>query len=45
MNSKKKIDERIIELSAAYARCAEERKDLERSWLINLNYYNGNQYA
>ena len=45
MNSKKKIDERIIELRADYARRAEERKELERSWLINLNYYNGNQYA
>lgn len=45
MNSKKKLDVRIIELRADFARRAEERKELERSWLINLNYYNGNQYA
>ena len=45
MNSDKKIDERVKEVLEDFARRAEERKELERAWLINLNYYNGNQYA
>lgn len=42
---KKKADERAVALREEYARRAEERKELERNWLVNLNYYNGNQYA
>ena len=45
MNQEKKIDKRVKTLQEEYARRAEERKDLERTWLICMNYYAGNQYA
>lgn len=45
MEEKKKTDERVLYVRKEYERRAEERKELERNWLINLNYYNGNQYA
>ena len=40
-----KADSRAKEVTEDYLRRAEERRDLERNWLIDLNYYNGNQYA
>lgn len=45
MSEKKKLDERVVFVKEDFEKRAEERKELERGWLININYYRGNQYA
>ena len=45
MRQKNEIDERVKELNEDFEKRAESRKLLERNWLLNINYYNGNQYA
>ena len=45
MKSKNNVDKRVIELTQEYHRRAEQRKNVERSWTLNVNFYNGNQYA
>lgn len=45
MKSKNNVDKRVIELTQEYHRRAEKRKNVERNWTLNVNFYNGNQYA
>ena len=45
MIRKNDIDERVKELNEDFERRAESRRLLERNWLLNINYFNGNQYA
>ncbi len=41
----KKIDPRVEFVQADFARRVKERLNLERSWLLNLNFYAGNQQS
>ena len=45
MTQNKNIDERVTELKADYEARAEMRKNFERNWLLDINFYNGNQYS
>ena len=45
MIAKKEIDVRVEEVYGEYLRRSEERKNVERNWTLNINFYTGNQYA
>jgi hypothetical protein len=43
--TEKKTDARVTFVKEDYARRAAARMNLERSWLLDINFYVGNQYA